>query len=533
MHTIQTRTFYTRELDLYSARVFFVGDASAAWISSLWITQTSSASLRLLWRTCSWCLGISPFPLLCCSHTVQHRNEHHAKQLAHEVVLLLYWVDSGDDWQTTHPTCLQVEHLTDEEIQEYKEAFAMFDKDGDGTISTKELGIVMRSLGQNPTESELQEIINEVDMDGNGTIDFEEFVVMMAKQQCLGPEELEQAFRMFDKDGDGFIDARELRHLLTNLGEKLTETEVDEMIREVDIDGDGKVDYNEFVQMLQPMMQLVDAAAHAYKDTAGPDPINPSISHSSSKPGLSTSSSSQPPNGPPRSIGRVTSVTPPQPTSPTGPPMSVPTGLKISPHHQAPLSPNPGSMQRLPPGSPRWASQPAYDRSPSPGGYSSSRSSGRDHPRHSRSYTEPCCCESSSHSSSGSEKGDVQYEHRFYDEAHANHRERRLSHQRSSPGIQRTHREGRPPREHQRSLPHSPHSVQHPVEERNGGGLHRHCSAHAEGRPPSREGTRHSSCSNNGRHDFPTGPGGDMHEQGWQYSRHASEERRSGKPKKR
>ena len=47
---------------------------------------------------------------------------------------------------------------------------------------------------------------------------------------------------MFDKDGDGFIDANELRHLLTNLGEKLTETEVDEMIREVDIAGDGKVD---------------------------------------------------------------------------------------------------------------------------------------------------------------------------------------------------------------------------------------------------------------------------------------------------
>ena len=49
---------------------------------------------------------------------------------------------------------------------------------------------------------------------------------------------------MFDKDGDGYIDAMELRHLLTNLGEKLTEEEVDEMIREVDVDGDGKVDYN-------------------------------------------------------------------------------------------------------------------------------------------------------------------------------------------------------------------------------------------------------------------------------------------------
>ena len=64
---------------------------------------------------------------------------------------------------------------------------------------------------------------------------------MMAKQQCLGPEELEKAFSMFDRDGDGFIDANELRRLLTNLGEKLTEDEVDEMIREVDIDGDGKI----------------------------------------------------------------------------------------------------------------------------------------------------------------------------------------------------------------------------------------------------------------------------------------------------
>ena len=53
-----------------------------------------------------------------------------------------------------------------------------------------------------------------------------------------------------DKDGNGFISAAELRHIMTNLGEKLTDEEVDEMIREADIDGDGQINYEEFVKMM-------------------------------------------------------------------------------------------------------------------------------------------------------------------------------------------------------------------------------------------------------------------------------------------
>ncbi|XP_013381518.1 calmodulin-like isoform X2 [Lingula anatina] len=72
--------------------------------------------------------------------------------------------------------------LTDEQIAEFKEAFSLFDKNGDGTITTKELGTVMRSLGLNPTEAELVDMIKEVDADGNGTIDLPEFLTMMAKK---------------------------------------------------------------------------------------------------------------------------------------------------------------------------------------------------------------------------------------------------------------------------------------------------------------------------------------------------------------
>ena len=80
---------------------------------------------------------------------------------------------------------------------------------------------------------------------GNGTIDFPEFLTMMARKMkdTDSEEEIKEAFRVFDKDGNGYISAAELRHVMTNLGEKLTDEEVDEMIKEADIDGDGQVNY--------------------------------------------------------------------------------------------------------------------------------------------------------------------------------------------------------------------------------------------------------------------------------------------------
>ena len=135
---------------------------------------------------------------------------------------------------------------------EFKETFNLFDKSGEGLISTKELGTCMRSLGQNPTGAELQDMVNEVDADGSGDINFDEFMHLMSRQMkdADSDEELRDAFNLFDRDGNQLISSSELRHFMTKLGEKLTEEEADDMFKEADIDGDGHINFEEFIRMM-------------------------------------------------------------------------------------------------------------------------------------------------------------------------------------------------------------------------------------------------------------------------------------------
>ncbi|KAJ3586722.1 hypothetical protein NHX12_013116, partial [Muraenolepis orangiensis] len=150
-----------------------------------------------------------------------------------------------------------VEQLTDEQKNEFKAAFDIFVQDAeDGCISTKELGKVMRMLGQNPTPEELQEMIDEVDEDGSGTVDFDEFLVMMVrcmKDDSKGKteEELAELFRMFDKNTDGYIDLEELKQMLESTGEAITEDDIEELMKDGDKNNDGKIDYDEFLEFMK------------------------------------------------------------------------------------------------------------------------------------------------------------------------------------------------------------------------------------------------------------------------------------------
>ncbi|XP_077987791.1 uncharacterized protein LOC144442349 [Glandiceps talaboti] len=145
------------------------------------------------------------------------------------------------------------EELTEEQVAEYRECFSLFDKNKDYKIDASEMGFVMRALGQNPTEAELEVMIAENDLDANGTIDFSEFCHLMAKRlNSPGDpkEELRAAFRIFDRNNDGFVVAKELKYVMKKIGEKLTDEEVDLMIREADTNNDGKICYEEFVNLM-------------------------------------------------------------------------------------------------------------------------------------------------------------------------------------------------------------------------------------------------------------------------------------------
>lgn len=144
--------------------------------------------------------------------------------------------------------------LTEEELDELKEAFNNYDLNNDGVISTMELGIVLRQIGQNPTEAEILEMIKDLDKDENSAIDFDAFCTVMSDKMMDndGEQGIRDAFRVFDVDGNGFITATELCHVSAHLGETLSLEEANEMILSAKPDGSRQMSCDDFINFMIP-----------------------------------------------------------------------------------------------------------------------------------------------------------------------------------------------------------------------------------------------------------------------------------------
>lgn len=143
--------------------------------------------------------------------------------------------------------------LTDEQRQEIREAFDLFDTDGSGTIDAKELKVAMRALGFEPKKEEVRKMIADIDKNGSGTIDFEEFLSMMTVKmgERDSKEEMIKAFRLFDDDETGRITFKNLKRVAKDLGENMTDEELQEMIDEADREGTGEVSIDDFMKIMK------------------------------------------------------------------------------------------------------------------------------------------------------------------------------------------------------------------------------------------------------------------------------------------
>merc|ERR1712072_1413319 len=143
--------------------------------------------------------------------------------------------------------------LTEEQKQEIKEAFDLFDTDGSGNIDQKELKVAMRALGFEPKREEIKKMIADVDKDGSGVIEYPEFMDMMTQKMAgRDPrEEMMKAFRLFDDDDTGRITFTNLRRVAKELGENMTDEELQEMVDEADRDGGGEINEDEFMRIMR------------------------------------------------------------------------------------------------------------------------------------------------------------------------------------------------------------------------------------------------------------------------------------------
>lgn len=145
-----------------------------------------------------------------------------------------------------------ITNMPSHQVAYFKELFQTIDKENDGNITSKELGVVAAALKVHCTDMDIQNLINGGDLDGNGNIEFEEFVEVIAQKLMVEAniEEYREVFNFFDKDRNGFITSSELGKIYLALGFKISDDELQEIIHDADNDTDNVINFEEFVNMM-------------------------------------------------------------------------------------------------------------------------------------------------------------------------------------------------------------------------------------------------------------------------------------------
>jgi Ca2+-binding EF-hand superfamily protein len=138
--------------------------------------------------------------------------------------------------------------VPDEFLASFKENYDLVDDDKDGLITREQASLLYRGLGQTPTNSELNELVEKLPQQ----VTFEDFINWFGAsyKQPVAESDLVRAFRVFDLSNSGVLPVTKFRELLTNLGDHMTSEEIEEILKEIPVDSRGNFDYVVFARRL-------------------------------------------------------------------------------------------------------------------------------------------------------------------------------------------------------------------------------------------------------------------------------------------